>query len=79
MSTMSTLSVKILNPKVQSILDGLASVGLIEVVSHTSAIAELSAEEQSNVDHETAVHEAMLEADCHYAETFRRLAKPYSP
>ena len=72
---MSTLSVKILNPKVQSILDGLVSVGLIEVVPHTSAIAGVSTEEQNNVDHETAVHDAMLEADRRYAETFRRLAQ----
>ena len=37
---MSTLSVKILNPKARNILDDLASVGLIEVAPVKSAIAE---------------------------------------
>jgi len=40
MSTMSTLTVKILNPKAKNILDDLASVGLIEVDPFTSAIGE---------------------------------------
>ena len=37
---MSTLAVKILNPKAKNILDDLASVGLIEVRSSMPAIAE---------------------------------------
>ena len=41
---MSTLSVKILNPKARNILDGLASVGLIEVCPPKSAIAEFQKE-----------------------------------
>jgi len=41
---MSTLSIKILNPKVRNILDGLASIGLIEVASSPSAIAEFQKE-----------------------------------
>ena len=41
---MSTLSVKILNPKARNILDDLASVGLIEVVPSKSAIAEFQEE-----------------------------------
>jgi hypothetical protein len=71
---MPTLSVKILNPQARSILDGLASVGLIEVVPHTSAISEVSKDE-SNAYHESAVNDAMLEADRRYAETSRRLAE----
>ena len=41
---MSTLSVKILNPKARNILDDLASVGLIEVAPSQSAIAEFQEE-----------------------------------
>ncbi|MDR0327651.1 MAG: hypothetical protein LBI05_05070 [Planctomycetaceae bacterium] len=41
---MSTLSVKILNPKARNILDDLANVGLIEVRPSTSAMAEFQKE-----------------------------------
>ena len=41
---MSTLAVKILNPKAKNILDDLASIGLIEVGSPTSALAEFQNE-----------------------------------
>ena len=41
---MSTLSVKILNPKARNILDDLASVGLIEVDSPLSALTEFQEE-----------------------------------
>jgi len=41
---MSTLSVRILNPRARSILDDLASIGVIEVAPHTSAIAEFQKE-----------------------------------
>ena len=41
---MSTLSIKILNPKARNILDDLANVGLIEVAPSLSAIAEFQQE-----------------------------------
>ena len=41
---MSTLAVKILNPKARNILDDLASVGLIEVGTSMSALAEFQNE-----------------------------------
>ena len=44
MSAMPTLSVKILNPKARNILNDLASIGVIEVTSPTSAIAEFQKE-----------------------------------
>ena len=41
---MSTLAVKILNPKAKNILEGLANVGLIEVVPMKSSIVEFQEE-----------------------------------
>ncbi len=41
---MTTLSVKILNPKARNILDDLESVGLIEVGPFPSAIADFQNE-----------------------------------
>jgi hypothetical protein len=41
---MSTLSIKILNPKARNILDDLANVGFIEVSPYTSAIADFQRE-----------------------------------
>ena len=44
MSTMSTLSVKILNPSARNIFDDLVGAGAIECVPYTSAIAEFQKE-----------------------------------
>jgi predicted transcriptional regulator len=41
---MTTLAVKILNPKARNILEDLANVGLIEVVPFKSSIAEFQEE-----------------------------------
>jgi len=41
---MSTLTVKILNPKARNILDDLANVGLIEVLPFNSSIEEFQQE-----------------------------------
>ena len=45
---MSTIAVRILNPKARNILDDLANVGLIEVEPFPSAISEFQ-EEMSGV------------------------------
>jgi uncharacterized protein YkvS len=74
---MSTLTVKILNPKAINILDGLKSDGLIEVSPFTSAIAEFQegmrgVAEKSGIRNENDVAKIV-------AEIRREMRNEYQP
>ena len=72
---MSTLTVKLLNPKARNILDGLASVGLIEV--GTSAISEFQ-QEMSGIAEKHGIRNESDAAQI-VAEIRREMRNEYQP
>ena len=74
---MSTLMVKVLNPKARNILDDLASIGLIEVGPFTSAIGEF----QKGMSGVAEKHDIRNENDVAQivAEIRREMRNEYQP